>query len=167
MSQFLLLIWLTSLFTFCVSQSYWESAFPVGGRSCWVWDTHLIREMRAMVLPVATVAGSPPHMKSISSIFGLHLCKKMSVYHWPRLLQLGTHHHDKEWSLFWFSLACLAEHVASRTQTDYGHLNGRLRALWRGNNNFLLWTTYFSFSALWQELCQFSMGNAVETHHEN
>lgn len=85
---------------------------------------------------VAAIVGSP-HMQPISSIFGMLLCKKMSVDHRPRLLQLGTHQH-KEGNLLWFSLAHLnfplAEHVASRKQTDYGHLNCGQRPFEMNNN---------------------------------
>lgn len=68
-----------------------------------MWDTHLIRGKQAIVCQSQQYL-YPPHMKSISSIFGVLLCKKMSVYHWLRIVQLGTHQHKER---TYFSLVCL------------------------------------------------------------
>lgn len=63
---------------FCVSQSYRENG--VIFQLAQLLGVGRPPYQRKEGLPVATVAGSP-HMKSISSIFGVLLCKKMSVYH--------------------------------------------------------------------------------------
>ena len=129
------------------------SAFPVGGRSRWVWDTRLIRGKRGSGSPAAAVAGSPPHMKPISSISVVVLCKKMSVYQRLRPVQLGTHRRTRARGLFWFSLACL--NFSSRSM--WLPESKLIMDIWTAglghferNNNFLLWTTYFFSAALWR-----------------
>lgn len=85
-------------------------------------------------------------MKSICSIFGTLLCKPMSVYHWPRLVQLGTHQH-KERSLFWFSLSCLNFPSWSMWPPETKlimNISTVGLGCFERNNNFILWTTYFS-----------------------